>query len=680
MRSRKANIFLKFVFLLFLLGRVNVAFAQSKEAARYEIDAKRLGVYPSSKDALPRSREFIRLDSTYYVGWMFEGLYKNERASDYLGYRFAITPLHKALTLLEKDFGGKLKNIFTSLEYFQQYALRFDDFYQIAEALKTCYNSIEMPDSVMSLLDRIESYHFQKDYFSINSERAWTYHRNRFYTSEKFSFLKNSIEENEKMAFQCCYDQITLIKKNKAANDMWYGENQSETDLLTVYHYIAILHDYNANYDSSEYYYRHLMDGGMIVWGNYAHLQEEQGNFADAIMYFSRSQYRRRYSLSESDYYLPSLLIYGARTTDAIGMARQRIAEAGSTPGFGWYNIALARGYLYDGQLDSSEFFLNKAANFRELHIGTTLTQSQYDFTINLLRVQLMDKKISVIKFFNPGWWYSPTDLYNIMMLKLEKLMLEYSVVNALAHNPERKKIMYDLFCSETTVTYDESMYLMKEFSLPFFQNMYESYQENDPRGKVQRYFRMFAARFKLERGDEEEAGKDCEKILTIASNAGAGDPDYVDRANERLFAARVYEILCRAYDDDSDKLAFYRGRFYEEFPQLVPFSGVKMKMSLSISGTDDETISKVVDEMKACNVEFTEGGGEGIPQAAVQFNKKDKDYQAVINVVDASGRTVTIQQMIFRKAEGAGKELTLRLFGKGGATKFEAPAKPNAS
>jgi hypothetical protein len=239
---------------------------------------------------------------------------------------------------------------------------------------------------------------------------------------------------------------------------------------------------------------------------------------------------------------------------------------------------------------------------------------------------------------------------------------------------------MYDLFCGESTITYDESMYLMKEFSLPFFQSMYEQYEEKDPRRRVQRYFRMFAARFKLERGDEEEAGKDCEKILTIASNAAAGDPDYVDRANERLFAARVYEILCRAYDDDSDKLTFYRGRFYEEFPQLLPFSGVRMKISLSISGTGDETISQVMEEMKACNVDFVEGGGEGIPQAAIQFNKKDKDYQAVINVVDGSGRTVTIQQMIFRKPEGVGRELALRLFGKGGATKFEAPVKQKAS
>src|SRR5689334_16830730 len=73
--------------------------SKSKTAARYEIDAKRVGVDPTSKDALPRSREFLRLDSTYYVGWMYEGMYKYDRSADYLGYKNAIIPLQKAFDL-----------------------------------------------------------------------------------------------------------------------------------------------------------------------------------------------------------------------------------------------------------------------------------------------------------------------------------------------------------------------------------------------------------------------------------------------------------------------------------------------------------------------------------------------------------------------------------------------------
>ena len=81
-----------FTFIIYFVVNFNNAAAQKNYAARYEIDAKRLGVLPNDKDALPRSREFLRLDSTYYVGWMYEGIYKFERSSDYLGYKNAIHP------------------------------------------------------------------------------------------------------------------------------------------------------------------------------------------------------------------------------------------------------------------------------------------------------------------------------------------------------------------------------------------------------------------------------------------------------------------------------------------------------------------------------------------------------------------------------------------------------------
>src|ERR1043165_3598504 len=65
-------------------------------ALRYEVDAKRTGTNMNSEDALPRSREFIRIDSSYYIGWMYEGAYKFNHAADYLGYKNAIAPLDRA--------------------------------------------------------------------------------------------------------------------------------------------------------------------------------------------------------------------------------------------------------------------------------------------------------------------------------------------------------------------------------------------------------------------------------------------------------------------------------------------------------------------------------------------------------------------------------------------------------
>ena len=64
------------LFLLALLSYSEVhaqTLRERKAALRYEVDAKRMGVDVNSEDALPRSREFKRIDSTYYVGWMYEG-------------------------------------------------------------------------------------------------------------------------------------------------------------------------------------------------------------------------------------------------------------------------------------------------------------------------------------------------------------------------------------------------------------------------------------------------------------------------------------------------------------------------------------------------------------------------------------------------------------------------------
>ncbi|MCE3278932.1 MAG: hypothetical protein K0S44_1123 [Bacteroidetes bacterium] len=645
-------------------------FAQSKEAARYEIDAKRIGVSPVDKDALPRSREFLRLDSTYYVGWMYEGIYKYDRSADYLGYRLAAVPLQKAFDLLEKDYGNNLKNIYSSFTYYGQHMNRMSDLYQIVYALQNCYNSIEMPDSTMALLDRLESYHFQKDYFGIYNERAWIYHRNRFFTSDKYKFLKNSVKENEDMAFRCCHYQLKLIQHNKEVNDYWYGPNQSKDDILSVEHNLALMHCYNKNYDSAKYYYRHLIEGNRVSWGNYANMNHEMGNIDSAIIYYSMPQNSREHALSEPDYYLPSIYIYGGRTKEAISMVQERIAANGSTPGFGWYNIALGRSYLYDAQLDSAAFYLDKAQNFKELHLHTTLTQSQYEFSINILRVQLLDKNIDQIKFQNKGWWYSFGDLYDIISLKIQKMQMEYVVVNELANNPERQRIIYDLFCGESTVTFDEVIFVLKDFSSPYFLSRCNYSIKNDKREPIKKYFKLFSSKLKLENGDDEDAAIETATLIKEINS-----PEYtvLDTANEKLFLARLYEVMAHTTDDDDtrEECIHWENKFLEEFPQLVPYSGLRTRMKMTVAGNNDEITNEVIDNLKDCNIEWVETGN--VPEANISITKARENYRVLFNVISASGKTIVQQgEMIFKKPEGAGEELALRLFSKGGNLKFE--------
>ena len=406
----------------FLLCILCLASAQNYSAARYEIDAKRIGVSPIDKDALPRSREFIRLDSTYYVGWLYEGMYKYNRSADYLGYKNAIPSLEKAFELFDKDYGSNMRSLFSSPIYLQENIRRLNDLYMIFASLEECYENVEMPDDAMILIDKVDDYHFQRDFFSLNYHRAWLCHRNRFFTSDKYFFLGNSIPENEKRAFQWCYKGFGFIEKNKALNDALFGPTESEQDKIALYHNLALLHCYNKHYDSSEFYYQKLQEDGGISWNNYGGMQAEIGNFANAVNYYTRDKDRgEANALREPYYYIPQLYVYAGKTKEAIDMVQQIITSSGSTPGFGWYNIALARAYLYDGQLDSCEFSLDKASTFKELHIGTTLTQQQYDFTINLLKVELFDKKIAQIEFQDKGWWYSPKALYDIAAYKTEK-------------------------------------------------------------------------------------------------------------------------------------------------------------------------------------------------------------------------------------------------------------------
>ncbi|GEO11010.1 hypothetical protein SAE01_35060 [Segetibacter aerophilus] len=650
-----------------LISTTTLSFSQGNPTARYEIDAKRIGVNPLDKDALPRSREFIRLDSTYYVGYMFEGIYKSDKSSDYLGFKNSIPSLKKAFVLLQKDYGKDLKGIFNSPQNYMQSMNKYVDFLQITNTLKECYDNIEMPDSVIWVLNVFSGYNFPKDHLGSNTTRAWTYHRNRFFTSEKFSFLKNSVEENEKAAFEYCYYALEKIDVNKTKNDMWFGPGQAESDRMGVYHYLALLHCYNKNYDSSEYYYQRLAQNGAVSWNNYGNEKHELGEFAVALEYLNRDKYKYQQKiLKEPFYFVPMLNVYSGRTKDAMALCKEAIINSGSTPGFGWYNIALARSYMYDGQLDSAEYTIQKAADFKEIHIGTTLTQSQYDFTINLLKLQLNERKIALVKFENKGWWYSPSALYDIAALKFGKMLLQYVVINQMAANPERNRTVYDLFCGESTTTFDEAFYLIKDFSPSYFVKKYENYQQTDNRKNLQRYFKLFTYQMQWMNGDEDKAFDGYKQMVKEV---------LLDTAHERLFLGRLYEGLAKGYKDDGNDRDqnFYANALYEEYPQLLPFSGITIPMKLVTSGVIDENTNTAVKELKRCKVNWVNEADGNTPIAQVSFVKKGDQYEATVSVKSGSNLPMVLnERMLFKNAEGVGKELALRLFGKSGAMVFE--------
>ena len=630
--------FMRYIFIFILLFFYKNCLPQNK-AARYEIDAKRIGVSFYDKDALPRSREFIRLDSTYYVGWYYDGMYKYDRAADYLGYKNCITSLKKSFNLFQKNYSTDLKKVLAP----GNYSFAQSDIVQLANALYDSYSNVEEPDSAMWVLDKIQSWNTGTDFMDYHIKAAWTIHRNRFYL-HKYAFLKNSVEANEQLALSHLYTALGAGNGNAVF-------------------YLSIIHNYLLNIDSAALYFDILKQTGGFSYNNYAHFENTLGNFSEAIDDFEKDKYAFDKRLIESYYFLPTLYINSGRSKDAIDETNSIIATNGSTPGFGWYNIALARSYLYNGQLDSCENAINKAAQFKEVHIGTTLGQSQYDFAVNVIKLLLTQNKIQQIKFLNNGWWYSLKDLSSISALTGELFLLKFGIVSELAGNPERSMVIYNLFASENVIGFDEILSLMKNISPEFFKNIYKEKVTTEKRKNIIRYMQLFYGEFSYEAGDYSESKQMFENILNTA---------LLDTAHEKLFTARLYESLARSYSQDGqkDEASEMQYHFFTEYPQLFPFSGFTIKINIS-DNASNQMEKNIIKELKDCDVDFTYEAGT--PKAVITFSTLKNKYAVSYVVRQANGKIIVPAQiMYFKNDDRTGKELAMRLFGVSGPAEFE--------
>ena len=443
-----------------------------KMAQRYfDIDAKRSISNIESEDAMPRSREFKRIDSTYYVGWMYEGVYKFNHAADYIGFKNAIPPLERAMNLMEHDYAKALAtrtgDIMT-LYPIRQFA---PDYTMIAYYLEQCYSNTDQPNKVYTLLRRTLKWKFQMHYMmDTYNWLAWTVHRNRFYTSAKYPFLRNSIDANERLAQRYLDTSMLLIKQNEAINEPLtkYLHGYEENEKLSTYHYRNILYSYAFNIDSAAYYFELMRKAGRLPHNNYANFRGICGDFRTAEKEYkiAAMQDNGDHRLQEWAYYSTILDIYKANPKLGASLAHDMIRAAGTTPGYGWYNIALARTLLYDGQVSEAQKYVDKAAEFKELHIGTTLGQSHYDFSVQLLKLIGKEQAYQMDKFEHSNWWYNPKVLLSLAEKASEKSLQQFLIINQFAQNPERDKVIYKLFSTESTVSWDEIWYLVHDWTL----------------------------------------------------------------------------------------------------------------------------------------------------------------------------------------------------------------------
>ena len=632
-----------------------------KAAQRYDIDAKRMGESMTAESAMPRAREFKRIDSTYYVGWMYEGTYKYEHAADYVGYKNAAVPLDRALTLLEHDYKRALSTRTDNvLTYFPIYKFQVD-YTMIAYDLMNCYSNTDQPDKVYKLLRRCLKWNFQRDYYmDAYDYLGWTVHRNRYYTSDKYAFLKNSIDENEKLANRYLDTGMSRIERNKSLNAHIFQPGYDDGDKMAVYHYKNILYSYSINVDSAMHYFGLMRAQGRLPHNNYANFRGICGSFREAEGEYklASQQDAGDKRLQEWAYFSSIIDIYKSDPKNGITLMRNMIKAAGSTPGFGWYNIALARCMLYDGQISESKRYADKAAEFKELHIGTTLGQSQYDFSIQLIKLINKDREWYMQKFEHRNWWYNPTVLSSMTKEIGEKYLQQFLIITQFAQNPERDRVIYKLFSTESTVSWDEIYYLIHDFSTQYFVNTFKKEADNDPRKYIRKYFTLFVARLEIQQGKYKEAHTLLSQLLVDPST----DAEY-----EKLFTARVLQSQaeCAQATKDNSTADERMYQLYRLYPQLVPYIDMQMNMVLHVSGDVDNATEE---RLRACNITWVTNSSIPAPEAYVIFSSKGGKKDITYYVLDKNGNYIVQKQSFaWQKPEDAAVQLAYRLFNIGG-------------
>jgi hypothetical protein len=263
-------------------------------------------------------------------------------------------------------------------------------------------------------------------------------------------------------------------------------------------------------------------------------------------------------------------------------------------------------------------------------------------------------ERIQQVKFEHSGWWYTPSALTKVAQESSAKYLLQYLIVNQFAMNPERDLVIYRLLSTESTVSWDEIWYLMRDFSTNFFSEKFQAELKDDQRKLVKKYFKLYIARLQMKKGNYTAA----QKILyDILSN------ERTDLEYEKLFVARTYEALAACAKEKKNANEYNESlySFYINFPQLLPYSDLKPNLRLTVIGTPDQ---KVVDRLKDCNINWIKDGSVPAAEATLKFSTSGKKKIVSYYVMDKSGREVVKREnYTYTKPEDAGVILAYRLF-----------------
>ena len=638
-----------------------LCFASVAEAQRIEIDRLERDFRGSfrSREAYELSQKFIQIDSTYYTGYYFEGLYRYFRASDLLGYKLAIEPLRKSLKLMEADFPLELRRITDIQGYIPVYELQ-RKYAILCDLLVRCYSHTEELNKSITVVNKLIEKRFIYNW-GVNpyAHLSWIHHKNRVYTPEKYSFLKPSIEENVRLASKYADSILLNNRKNYKFISTYIPEGFDPIE-GSYFHYKDIVYSYLLNVDSAEFCAQNLKRLGQLSYNNYGNLQFIQAKFEDAEKHYNRERGIDAYEYKETkefDYMESVINIFKNETEKAKNIVQNSLDIMGPAPGYGWNNIAMARVHYYAGDLKESKAYRDKAANFKELHINSTWGKVQYDRNTLLFEYLYHQQKMKEIKFQDQNYWLDFDALVDLAGHYFKKENAHLLLTSELSANPERFLVLYNVFSSENTIFFDEIWELIKDFNPEYFIRLFEEKLSNEPREGVGKYLNYFIGKFLLEDDKPEEAIKRLEAILE--------DPE-LNKEYEKLLIARVNEALSLAYEslDKSEKSSKYLMEFYETFPQLVPFSEAKMKMKLDKGASEELDITQsILDQLEDFDIEWVEE--DDWPQVTIGFEEEEEGLSVTYEVTNAMNKESYFSGAFkVNKYADPSTELVYRLFG----------------
>lgn len=574
--------------VLLLLSCSYEAIAYDKDE-RASIDIDRRSIAFNSQVALEKSREYIRRDSTYYIGWMYWGAYLFNRANDERGFTQAIEKLQKAFDLIERDYDDNLRTRTNDLVEFLAVNTVQNDYSYIANWLQGSYQNVERAQDAYVVLTHVKErdLQFEAAVESWNT-LAWLYHRNRMYTSSRFPFLKNSVRENDSMAYVCLDSAIIKINSDNEINQGLFDPTFMGARYYYTYHYKAILFTYDFELDSADLYYNILLGSGYYSSNNYANYMYMKGEFGIAEEFYKEAEDRDNTTEKHTReyFYMRGLLeVYRGSPGRADSLLSRVIEEDGFTPGYGWHSIALSRALMYEGLTTVAQRKLNNAARFQELHIGTTWGQEQYNLSVAVLNYMNALRFEKEYYFENNQWyfWFNPWNWGKSIEYKIKVHHFRLVMVSLVAANPERADVIYPLFTSENLLGWDETWQMLDGFSNKYFIKLYEKMLEDDPRPGVRNYIKFVLARLYISEGDDDDAKELLNEILI---DSGLQQMEF-----DNLLYARTCEAL--ALITDGDESQGWLQDCYSRYPQLVPFSEGKLDFHVTVDGEDYDPVSE---------------------------------------------------------------------------------------